>query len=222
MSHESARSQGKGSRRRPGRPGRALKRKKSEWEKQAAHMVESREGLPQPVTTLSFPEIWGKSPSDAIYLFDQEMAKVTIPYFMDFKGGRRGYVFLIYVSENAAVTVQRIIDRLRHAAYRARPSSNTGWWNDIQPARLSKVHKDHPWVFAGYFGWDADGITRYKALIFRNKERTEFGIKEWFGSDKIVGREVLEKMAHRIVTDSAYRRQLISDDPDLVEMWKRR
>jgi hypothetical protein len=52
-------------------------------------MVESPAALSQPTTRLSFSTIWGKTPWEAIYKFDQEMAKVGVPYFAEFAGGRR-------------------------------------------------------------------------------------------------------------------------------------
>jgi hypothetical protein len=172
VTHESSRSQGKGSRRFPGRPGGASKRKRQEWEKRATHMVESPGALP---------------------------------------------------AQDAAANVQRIIDQLRPPTGRVRPVRFRGRWTDIEPARLSKAYQDHPWVFAVYreSASDRDDRQRYDAFLFRNKERTVFGIREWLGGEALVRYDVLQRMAHRIVTDSEYRRQFISEDPDLIDMWKR-
>jgi hypothetical protein len=177
VTHESSRSQGKGNRRWPGRPGGARKRKRQEWAKRATHMVESLEDLPQPTMTRSFSTIWGKTPAEVVYLLDQEMAKAAIPYFAEMSGGRRSYVFTIAVAQDAAANVQRIIDQLRPPTGRVRPARFRGWWTDIEPARLSRAYQDHPWVFAVHreSASDRDDGQKYVAFLFRNKERTVFG-----------------------------------------------
>jgi hypothetical protein len=38
----------------------------------------------------------------------------------------------------------------------------------------------------------------------------------------IVREDVLEKMAHRVVIDSEFRKGLVSDDPDLPLLWRKR
>ena len=66
-----------------------------------------------------------------------------------------------------------------------------------------------------------DGLS-YVAFLFRTKDRTVFGAKEWLGENVVVGNDVLEKMAHRIVIDAKFRSSMISDDPDLPLFWKKR
>ena len=75
--------------------------------------------------------------------------------------------------------------------------------------------------FTGRAPSDRDDGQRYVAFLFRNAERTVFGIREWLGNKALVRNDALERMAHRIVTESDYRREFISDDLDLIEMWKR-
>jgi hypothetical protein len=175
------------------------------------------------MTTLTISTVWGKNPADVAYLLDQEMAKAKIPYFAEMSGGQREYVFTLSVARDAAAKVQRLIDQLSPPSDRVPPARFRGRWTDIKPAPLSKAHQDHPWVFAAYqeSASDRDDEQKYVAFLFRNKERTVFGIREWLGNDTLVRYDVLEKMAHRIVTESEYRRQFISDDPDLIDMWKR-
>lgn len=186
-------------------------------------MAESPDALPQPTAKLSFSTIHGKTPSEAIYQFDQEMARVSVPYFAEFEGGRRRYVFTITVAESATDNVRPIIGILRPPASRVRSTRFMGWWSDIEPTRLSKAYSDHRWLFADYrerASDRADGM-EYVALLFRDKERTVFGIREWLGKNLLVKHDVLERMAHRIVTDVKYRRRFVSEDPDLADMWKR-
>ena len=77
----SPKSRGKGSRRYPGRPGGARKRKPiGPWKKRCQHTVSDIRELPQPVTQLNYCGIWCKKPKERAYLFDQEMAKLGISY----------------------------------------------------------------------------------------------------------------------------------------------
>jgi hypothetical protein len=68
--------------------------------------------------------------------------------------------------------------------------------------------------------FDRDDGQPYTAFLFRNKDRTIFGIQEWLGKEK---RQRIDpaRMAYEIITNGEYRRQFISEDPDLIEMWKR-
>ena len=71
-----------------------------------------------------------------------------------------------------------------------------------------------------YSEWNRSDGQDYEAFLFRNQQRTVFGIHEWLGESP-QSRNLLPKMAYRVVTDPEYRKKLISDDPDLPEMWKK-
>ena len=71
-----------------------------------------------------------------------------------------------------------------------------------------------------YSEWNRSDGQDYAAFLFRNQQRTVFGIHEWLGESPRL-RNLLPKMAYRVVTDPEYRKKLISDDPDLPEMWKK-
>lgn len=116
-----------------------------------------------------------------------------------------------------------MIDHLNPKYEPKRTASFSGWWSDIEPTRLSKTHKDHPWVFASYreSAHQRDDGLSYIAFLFRNEDRTVFGIKEWLGQDVLVRQDVLEKLAHRVVVDGQFRRSLVSDNPDLPALWKK-
>jgi hypothetical protein len=225
MAHQSSWSQGEGSRRWPGRPGGARKRKVPEWEHQAVHKVETLADLPQPVTTLFYRKPWGKNPSESIYLFDQQAAKAGIDYYAEYgqAASSRWFLFHIWVNEANREATQRIIDQLNPEYKPKRTATVSGRWSEIEPTRLAKTHKDHPWVFADYRESSSergDGLN-YVAFLFRDQDRKIFGIKEWLGKDVLVRNDVLEKMAHRVVVDSKYRKSLVSDDPDLPVLWKK-
>lgn len=226
MAHKSSWSQGEGSRRWPGRPGGARKRKLPEWEHQAVHKVTALDDLPHPVAVLYYRKPWGKNASESIYLFDQEAAKAGIAYYAEYgpTNSSRWFLFHIWVNEANREATQQIIDRLNPKYEPKRDASFSGWWSEIEPTRLSKTHKDHSWVFAVYreSGHErGDGLS-YVAFLFRNQDRTMFGIKEWLGKDVLVRNDVLEKMAHRVVVDGKFRQSLLSDDPDLPVLWKKR
>jgi hypothetical protein len=225
MAHQSSWSRGEGSRRWPGRPGGARKRKTQGWEHQAVHRVSSLENLPPPVVTFLYRKPWGKDTAESIYLFDQEAARAGIAYYAEYgAGSSRWPAFSIWVNEKDREAVREIIERL-NPPYRPKRSARfSGWWCEIEPTRLSKSSKDHPWVFAIYreSGSQRDDGMSYTAFLFRDRDRTVFGVKEWFGVNVIVKNDVLEKLAHRVVTDAEFRRSLLSDDPDLPLLWKKR
>jgi hypothetical protein len=94
-------------------------------------------------------------------------------------------------------------------------------WHEIIPYRL-KRQDDHTWCFASYSEWESEREDHlpYQALLFRNKDRAVYGIREWLG--ELVHQKTLRQTATKIVRQRAYREQLISDDPELPKMWKRR
>jgi hypothetical protein len=93
-------------------------------------------------------------------------------------------------------------------------------WREVEPLSLSKSHRDHPWLFAIYEEWHRPDRRYYRALLFRNRDRTIYGIREWFEFARPAKAE-LRKLVHRPVVDSGFRSSLVSDDPDLVELWRR-
>jgi hypothetical protein len=96
-----------------------------------------------------------------------------------------------------------------------------GHWHEITPHRLAR-EDTHKWVFAAYSespNERSDGQW-YDSLLFRDVERTVFGIREWIG--ELVYRQKLRELATKIVTDAEFRSELISSDPELPELWKRR
>jgi len=197
-----------------------------EWEHQAVHRVLSLDDLTSPVASLHYRKPWGKNASESIYLFDQEAARAGIAYYAQYGQvqGIRRCLFSIWVSEKDSEETKQIIDKLNPKYEPKRTASFSGWWSDIEPTRLSKTYKDHPWVFAAYreSAHQRDDDLSYAAFLFRNHDRTVFGVKEWLGKDVLVRNDVLEKIAHRVVVDSRYRKSLISDDPDLPVLWRKR
>jgi hypothetical protein len=105
-----------------------------------------------------------------------------------------------------------------------RTSADRPVWSEIKPTRLSKAYQDHPWVFAVYreSRRERDDGQDYTAFLFRDEDRTAFGVKEWLSKDVDVKNDVLENMAHRVVTDAKFRRSLLSDDTDLPLPWRKR
>jgi N-glycosylase/DNA lyase len=97
--------------------------------------------------------------------------------------------------------------------------SNHGHWVEITPTRLSKKDQNHCWIFATYFEFpsDRDDCREYKAFLFRNNERTIFGLKEYRDWQMVDYR----KLATRVIQDKEFRKSLISEDPDLPKIWKR-
>lgn len=225
MAHKSSCSRGKGSRRRLGRAGGARRQKRQEWVHQAVHKVSCLDELTPPIAAFLYRKLWGKDAAESIYLFDQEAARSRIAYYAEYGAGSSwSPAFSIWVSDQDRHSVQQIIERLnpRHEPMRAARFS--GWWTELKPTRLSKAYKDHPWVFAVYHESSSernDGLN-YVAFLFRNQERTIFGVKEWLGNNVIVRNDVLENLAHRVVIEAEFRRSMVSKDPDLPLMWRKR
>lgn len=97
--------------------------------------------------------------------------------------------------------------------------SNHGHISEIAPTRLSKKDQNHHWLFAIYYEFPlkrADG-REYKGFIFRNDDRTVFGLKEFWDWQHVDFR----KMATKVILDKEYRESLISEDSDLPKIWKK-
>ncbi|MEQ1764937.1 MAG: hypothetical protein ABL984_17550 [Pyrinomonadaceae bacterium] len=91
--------------------------------------------------------------------------------------------------------------------------------SEITPRRLSKKDQNHCWVFALHREVPSqrnDG-REYTVFIFRNDERTIFGLNEFYDWQRVDFR----KMATRVIQDKEYRQSLISEDPDLPKIWKK-
>ena len=97
--------------------------------------------------------------------------------------------------------------------------SNHGYWCEIIPARLSKKDRNHNWIFAVYWEYSAfrNDKQEYRAFLFRNDDRTIFGLKEYLSVQPVDYR----KLATHVIQDKEFRQLFISSDPDLPKIWKR-
>jgi hypothetical protein len=97
--------------------------------------------------------------------------------------------------------------------------SNRGHWTDITPTRLSKKDQNHSWIFAVYWEFPSDRNDKqeYSAFLFRNDERTVFGLKEYLNWQIVDYR----KLATRVIQDKEFRKSFVSSDSDLPKIWKR-
>ncbi|MGV8123868.1 MAG: hypothetical protein AB2L14_29310 [Candidatus Xenobiia bacterium LiM19] len=184
--------------------------------------------IPGPHEVICFFVTWAKSIEESIYHLDQVMAQYGISFFIDnaFMLSKRHYEFKVSVSRIRLEDAKEAILLMKNRY--ARPSDYTaeevrGFWSPIEPQGLSRKDHDHPWEFYSYSESSnrRDDDMDYNAFLFSDRERTVFGIREWLGNDW-PHRNLLEKMAAKIVYNEDYRKSLISDDPDLPEMWKRR
>jgi hypothetical protein len=108
--------------------------------------------------------------------------------------------------------------------------SDKGHFYEIIPARLSKKDQNHNWIFAAYWEYAhfRNDKQDYSAFLFRNEDRTVFGLKEYFNVDRVDYRKLgtrisidYRKLATRIIKDKEFRQSFISSDPDLPKIWKR-
>jgi hypothetical protein len=107
----SPRSRGKGNRRFPGRPGGARRKKPAVWRNRAQHLVASLAELSQPVVSLVYRGVFGENAAHNIYLLDQKMARLGVPYFARCHHGRGWYstLFTVVVSAEHAASVSEAI-----------------------------------------------------------------------------------------------------------------
>jgi hypothetical protein len=96
-----------------------------------------------------------------------------------------------------------------------------GHWYFIEPANLSKRDGKHEWIFAAYSEAPSEASDGqwHHALHFRNRDRTCFGRKTF---DGLVHHDIVRRKAARIVQDEEFRASLLSHDPELPVLWKRR
>jgi len=96
-----------------------------------------------------------------------------------------------------------------------------GQWCPIKPKGLSRRHGKHPWISALYveFPFEREDNQWYAAFLFRNAERTVFGIQESVG--QLIHNDDLRRMAARVVIDREFRNSLVSNNPALPKLWKK-
>lgn len=97
--------------------------------------------------------------------------------------------------------------------------SRATFLSEFQPRNLGKHAQKHEWIFAEYYEYPEHRRDEkpYRAFLFRNKDRTIFGLKEFYEERKTDFRQ----LATRVVTDKNFRESLFSDDEDLPKIWKR-
>ena len=109
----SPRSRGKGNRRFPGRPGGARPQKPAIWRNRAQHLVAAPEELSPPRATLCYFGAFGENAAHTIYLLDQRMARLGIPYFAQYHGRRWNRTqFTVVVSAEYTTLVTHAIARI--------------------------------------------------------------------------------------------------------------
>ena len=97
--------------------------------------------------------------------------------------------------------------------------SKATFLSEFTPKNLPKHLQKNDWIFAEYYEKPEQRIDKksYRAFLFRSKDRTIFGIKEFLNEPSAD----FKLLASRVVTDAAFRESLISDDPALRKIWKR-
>jgi hypothetical protein len=93
-----------------------------------------------------------------------------------------------------------------------------GTWSAIK----SKGASDKNWRFAVYREYPSERPDKrwYSAFLFRNEDRTQFGIQEWF--DELPHHQTLRRLAMRVLKELEFRNSLLSDRGDLPAWWKKK
>ncbi len=94
-----------------------------------------------------------------------------------------------------------------------------GVWTEIKPE--GKV-SSREWKFASYIETPRERASEewYVAFLFRDEDRTQFGIREWF--ERTPHTPNLRKIATRVISDREFRRSLLSEREDLPKWWRNR
>ena len=216
----SPRSQGKGSRRFPGRPGGARPEPpEQDWRRHTSHAFAHLDDLGANPFRLWLRLPWGIPHVEFAYKVDQAFAQARVPYFpIAVHSWRIGLE--VAVPEPFAAQASAIQHRFEEDLPRPTASTGRGVRYDLLPQRLSKSHANHPWVFCLYWEELPDGRS-YQGLLFRNQKRTTFGRREWVmpATERRIDEPMMRKLAWRIVMDPELRRELLSDDPSLHDFW---
>lgn len=193
-----------------------------EWQKQATHMSENKIDIGKSLISRDYYH-WGYTPGQKIYYIDQHLARLNIEYYAEHEPKK--HKFSIFVDKTFQQPLEGIIDELTPKYNYPLPNLKGGKvycsCRKFVPKELERNKKKDEWLFALYGEsqiFRDDGL-EYTAIIFRNKERTIFGIKEWLGGEQIRW-NAKEKMAAKIAMDPNFRETLISDDPDIPKMWR--
>ena len=91
-----------------------------------------------------------------------------------------------------------------------------GIWTAVEPRNRG----DREWLYAHYIETpsERDDSNWFEALYFRNTERTRFGKLEF---DHLTGRD-FRSIATKIDLNAEYRNSLLSNDPELPALWRKR
>jgi hypothetical protein len=216
-------SKGKGNRRFPGRGGGRGKRKVPEWAAHMRHAVEDPALLGEASAALDFHV----RTVEQIYLLDQDFGHAGLAYAADYAPDR--LTFTIRVSAANARHAGEIIRQLEQRVRETHPPSaiKSGLEHhramaSITPEAVPWHLRNHPWefaVFSEYNGASSSDPLLVRILLFRNREHTLFGLKEWRGPGAPYS-PALGKTARHIIVDPDYRQSLLTDDPRARELWE--
>ncbi|HEY3325241.1 MAG TPA: hypothetical protein VGP72_32615 [Planctomycetota bacterium] len=193
------------------------------WQKQALHSVPASE-LQCPIT-IDYLSPYGKHFDQAIYAFDQKAAHSHLRYAISSISGnhRWGYNIQMLVSEGSADIARTIVRQLAPPPRGKRRFKVDHSWTDLLKPDDADFNGWHVALYQEYPDQRRDG-QRYYALLFRDEERTQFGIQEFLGTDLLQQQWPMRRwreLAVRANHDPKFRRQLLSNDPDLPKMWRR-
>ena len=92
-----------------------------------------------------------------------------------------------------------------------------GLWRELK----ATTRRKHSWLFASYIETpsERDDGKWYTAFHFRDADRTHFGFHAFVG--ELLHHRRLRDLATRVVVDPAFRKAMLSDNPELPTWWKR-
>ncbi|EMJ96590.1 hypothetical protein [Leptospira alstonii] len=213
------RSLGKGSRRFPGKDGGARKAHYVDLLTRATHMKSTKVEVQGPYSSISHLLGWFKNElAEAVYKIDQILARSKIDYYAEITG----HYMTIFVSRNSEAQVRRLLADLSGPYIAKRTAKIAGFWREIDKPQVKSPDFNN-YVFARYgeSASERGDHLHYSALLFRHVDRSSYGIMEWLGSD-VPHDRILKKIIEKILKDREFRDSLLTEDPDLPVLWKRR
>ena len=96
------------------------------------------------------------------------------------------------------------------------------YFTEVKPVKTKQSTESKKWHFMLYqeSSSERDDEIDYCAFLFRDSDRSLFGIKEFFGDD-IPHMSKFRDLATKVVIDTSFRKALLSESSELPELWKR-
>ena len=96
------------------------------------------------------------------------------------------------------------------------------YFTEIKPKNSKNTAGCKSWKFMLYQESPSEREDEkwYCAFLFRDSDRSVFGIKEFFG-DNTLHMNKYRDLAAKVLNNTLFRESLVSNDPELPQLWKK-